>query len=126
MIEPNYVMKATVSRVVDGDTVVMDVSPAFRFLVQEYKFRLHGINTPELHDKDPTVRALANKAKDYVKAAIEGKNIFVQTFKTPRTSVDMIDSFGRYLAKIYYDKNGTQICLNDELVDLGLAVVFMP
>lgn len=120
MIQPNYVMKATVIRVIDGDTVCLSVSPAFNFYFHGYKFRLHGIDTPEKNSTDPDKRALAMKATEYVKNAIESKPILVQFIKT-KGGADLIDSFGRYLAVIFYTENGEQRNLNDELLALGLA-----
>jgi endonuclease YncB( thermonuclease family) len=41
------------------------------------------------------------------------------------TKKDVKEKFGRYLAKIYYQDGLEWICINDELIELGLAVPFM-
>lgn len=123
MIEPNYVMKCFVDRVIDGDTVVLRVSPAFKIVLMDYKFRLYGIDTAELNSKDEAQRELAKKAKDHVIAAILGKEVIIQAIRT-KQSYEMIDSFGRYLVVVYYDKKGEQVNLNEELVAMGLAKVW--
>lgn len=123
-IGPNYTFNGTVTRVIDGDTVVMTVSPAFKIQLVDYKFRLYGIDTCELNAKDEELRKKAVEAKHYVQKCIEGKDVVVKTYKNSK-GAELIDSFGRYLAEIYYtDDVGKQINLNQELLDLGLAVKF--
>jgi micrococcal nuclease len=46
--EPVYRYKVDVIRVIDGDTIVMDVDLGFNTWVRKVKFRLKGINAPEL------------------------------------------------------------------------------
>lgn len=127
-IEPNYVMNAFVTRVIDGDTVVMNIDPAFEVSFNNRKVRLYGIDTAELNSTDPVMRDLAQKARDLVKARVEGKRVIVRSVKNS-SGADKIDSFGRYLFDVFYDEiqaDGTiiQKSLNQELVDLGLAVPF--
>lgn len=120
MIAPNYVMKAVVRRVIDGDTIDVTVSPAFKIKV-DIRLRLFGIDTPELNDKDEAKRNKAILAKSHVRNSIEGKDILVQTHKNG----DAVDSFGRYLADVYYPRaDGSFGFLNQELVELDLAQVF--
>lgn len=120
MIEPNYVMKGFVERVIDGDSVIMTVSPAFKIYLKNYKFRFYGIDTAELNSKDPGERDLAKQAKTHVVSAIEGKDVIIKTIKNTK-GAELIDSFGRYLVIIYYMKDEIQIDLNFELLELGLA-----
>jgi endonuclease YncB( thermonuclease family) len=123
IVAPNYIFKGIVTRVIDGDTLVMTVSPAFKIQLVEYKFRLHGIDTHELNSTDLGKRKLAVEAKEVVRAAVEGKEVLVRTIKNTK-GADHIDSFGRYLVEIFYSdpKDGRQINLNQELLDLGLAI----
>lgn len=124
-IAPNYVMKATCTKVLDGDTVILTVSPAFNVYHQGLHFRLKGINTPELKDANPKIRTLANKAKKFLTDAILGKEILLETIKTKSTG-QKLDKYGRYLAIIYaVDAEGVQYCVNEVMVARGLAVPFM-
>ena len=45
-MEPNYVYRCTVTRVVDGDTVDADIDLGFKIIYKE-RIRLMGIDTPE-------------------------------------------------------------------------------
>ena len=46
-MEPAYVYRAKARRIVDGDTVDMDVDLGF-FVSVRIRFRLKGIDTPEI------------------------------------------------------------------------------
>lgn len=125
MLQPNYVMQAQVTRVIDGDTLVVNVSPAFKLQFVDYKIRLHGVDTPELNSTDPLVRQKAVDAKMFVRMTVEGKEVLLQTVKR-KSGGDTIDSFGRYLAIIYYiGFDGQQKNLNEELLALGFAVPYV-
>ena len=58
------VVAATVVSVYDGDTLTVRVDDLPTWLGQTIPVRVRGIDTPEMRDKRPEVRALARKAKD--------------------------------------------------------------
>jgi len=109
--------KAKVVNVVDGDTVDLDTDLGFRITFRQ-RYRLYGVDTPEMNDPDPAVRAMAVKAKEFVLAQVGGKEIVVNTH------LDRADKYGRWLALIHVkDAAGAWMDLNAELVRLGLARV---
>lgn len=122
MTDPNYIMNCTCTRVVDGDTAVFDVSPGFNILMQGLIFRFNGINAPELKSKVKSTAALALKAKQFVIAAILGKDVQVQ-FTKNHGDQEKIDKYGRYLAVVWYvpATGGEKINLNLQMIALGLA-----
>ena len=65
---------------------------------------LLGVDTPERGQEN------YKEATDFTKTCVEGKKIYVQTYKS--------DVFGRYLANVWYE-NG-QRSLNDDLRSAGL------
>ena len=117
-----YQYKAKVIRVVDGDTVYLeiDLGLTVRTITD---VRLIGVNTPE------TVGATKEaglKSKAYVEQALPKDSlVYVITYKA--------EKYGRYLADIYYLPGATEVeqikasgrHLNKELLDKGLAVPFM-
>lgn len=123
MIEPNYVMKCVCKRVIDGDTAVFDVSPGFNVIMQGLTFRFNGINAPELKSSNEATAAKAKEAREFVRNRIEGKEVFVQ-FTKNTADQEKIDKYGRYLAVVFYEAEGLQVNLNDQLVRLGLAKVY--
>ena len=104
-----YQYRAKILRVVDGDTVDVEVDLGFHIKV-EMKLRLYGINAPELKEDAGKV------SRDKLKEMLDGKVVTVYTIK------DRQEKYGRYLAKIVLDDN-TEI--NNWLVEQGLAVRYM-
>ena len=118
-----YIFNAICTHVVDGDTFDCTIDLGFH-LTSLQRLRLHGVNTPELRSSNPEEREAAQKAKDYVIEMVMGKNLKVQTYKD--------DAFGRYLAKVFIPLESTSysnvqayVCLNDLLIEEGLAVPYM-
>jgi len=111
-----YHYRMRVTKVVDGDTVYGDVDLGFNFVQKRMEFRFAGINTPELRGDN---REAGLKSKEYVINRLLDKDVIIITKK------DVKEKFGRYLAFIYYQDGLEWKCINDELVNLGLAVKFM-
>jgi micrococcal nuclease len=107
MKKTDYIYSANIARVIDGDSIMAVIDLGFKIHKTEY-FRLYGINAPELrgeHKKD----GLLSKAA--LAERIEGKDVVIQTMR------DRKGKYGRYLAKIW----DGEVCLNDWLVEEGLA-----
>jgi micrococcal nuclease len=60
-----YTYKATIVRVIDGDTVVLNIDLGFK-IHHISPCRLAGINAPEMNAKDEKVRAAAVQSKEYL------------------------------------------------------------
>lgn len=98
-------MEATVVRVIDGDTIEVDI------IGMRFKVRYIGIDTPELNDELPELRALAQEATRLNRELVEGKTVRLEK------DVSGTDNFGRLLRYVYVD----DIFVNAELVERGLA-----
>ena len=110
-----YVFPARSVRVVDGDTLILEISVGF-YLTTTHSVRLLRVNAPEM--KTPTY-AEGHAAKAYVEAwlaegAIGDWPYVVETHKS--------DVFGRYLAEVWRLSDGTN--LSDALLDSGNAVAY--
>ena len=109
-----YEYKARLSRVVDGDTVYLFCDLGFRVTV-EVEFRLLGINTPEVVGVQK-VSGLAAKAE------VER----VLALGPLRVVSDKAEKYGRWLGTIFVKlQNGTELNLNQHLLDTGFAKVYM-
>jgi micrococcal nuclease len=113
---------ATVVRIVDGDTLYLDIDLGF-FIRMTIDVRLKGLNTPEIRGE---ARAAGLQAKAFVEQALPpGTLVLVKTFKA--------EKYGRYLAEVRYlpgARTRDEIAangrlLNQELLDRGLAVPYM-
>jgi len=114
---------AKVVRIVDGDTLYLDVDLGF-FIRMTIDVRLNGVNTPET--RGPS-RQAGLKSKAYVEQAVPvGSTVVVQTYKA--------EKYGRYLADLWYLPGATDWdeikskgrLLNQELLDKGLAIPYNP
>lgn len=58
-----YEYKAVISRVVDGDTVDVDIDLGFNVWLKKQRIRLYGIDTPESRTRDKVEKVFGNLAK---------------------------------------------------------------
>jgi len=112
MQQPAYVYNAVITNVVDGDTIDARVDLGFYASVN-IRFRLNGIDTPELTSTDASVRMVAVKAREFVKQ-FNGQSITLHSYKT--------DKYGRWLADIFVQ--GSTKSLNQTLLEENLAVPY--
>ncbi len=94
-----------VSKVIDGDTLILDNGDHVRFI---------GINTPELGHGKFKDEPLANQARQFVQRQLEGREIYLQDEPAQR------DKYGRRLAHIV-TAAGENIQIG--LLERGLAFV---
>lgn len=98
---------ATVTRVVDGDTVELTFADG-----NSEKLRLIGVDTPETVHPTIGEEPGGREASDYTKAALTGKTVLVEF------DVEQRDRYGRLLGYLY-TADGT--LFNATLMDEGLA-----
>ncbi|HET7110212.1 MAG TPA: thermonuclease family protein [Gemmatimonadales bacterium] len=102
-----YQYRADVIRIVDGDTLHLDVDLGFDIRRAD-TFRLYGINAPELS----TAEGLA--AKDWLTDQLAGGIDMVTTHKDTR------EKYGRYLGTLWVDG----VNINEAMVEAGHAVPY--
>lgn len=93
----------TVTRVVDGDTIVLE---------DGQKVRLIGVDTPETVDPRKPVQFFGKEASAFTRAELEGKRVRLE-YDWERT-----DKYGRTLAYVYLE-DGT--LFNAKLIASGYA-----
>jgi micrococcal nuclease len=93
--ESNTDGKATVIRVVDGDTIVVHIGG------RDENVRLLGIDTPETHKPDTPVECYGPEASDRM-AALLPRGTTVRLVR----DVEARDRYGRLLAYVYRDSDG--------------------
>lgn len=97
--------KGIVTNVVDGDTVDIILDHGFR-VTSEQRVRLLGVDTPERGQEN------YKEAKEFTTEKLLNKSVIIQTYKG--------DSFGRYLANIFYEEKGEIYNISQELMNKGL------
>lgn len=107
---PAYTYRAELVRVIDGDTIVVDLDLGLGIWVRKQYLRLYGINTPELRGDD---REAGHRAKLFAIEKLHGAHkLVVQTHKG-----DSKGKYGRWLATVWcLDFDGNWLNLNEELV----------
>ena len=61
-----YEYKATIVKVVDGDSIYVDIDLGFDVWIRNQSIRLYGIDTPECRQRDKAKKAHGLLAKAYV------------------------------------------------------------
>lgn len=108
----SYTYEAFVTDVYDGDTITARVDLGF-YMTAEVKFRLYGIDTPEMHGED---KIEGKRVRDLVRDRILNKHVLLKSHK------GKTGKYGRWLAEvIFIDDDGIQTNLNLLLVSEGNA-----
>lgn len=109
-----YIRRARVRRVVDGDTIDVDIDLGFHATVS-HRLRLAGVDTPELRNKTTKVEALA--AKQYVEDWVESEDDWPLIIRTEKTG-----KWNRWIAQIW--RTGDPVDLSTALINEGLGVEY--
>jgi len=106
-----YSIESKVTKIIDGDTIQVDMYIFPNLTYSNIKVRLEGINADELKSKSER----AYKAKQALEALILDKNVIVE--------FNGLQSFNRYIGKVYLESDIDDVdiakyLLNNNLVDV--------
>ncbi len=114
MSSRRYTYEARCVRVVDGDTLDLDINLGF-YLLTRQRVRLIGVDTPEMRSRDPQERQEARQATQYVREWVgDAKKLSEDEFYL-EVETYKADSFGRWLADICAGGEN----LSENLIDEG-------
>tara|TARA_R110000751_G_scaffold14809_4_gene47828 strand:- start:623 stop:1030 length:408 start_codon:yes stop_codon:yes gene_type:complete len=109
-----YEYNCKIVRVIDGDSIIIDIDLGFSHFIHNESIRLYGIDTPECRTRDAEEKAAGLLAKKFVEEALHVGGTYTLTTKEK-------GKFGRYLGTIYLtDKTS----INAALVKERLAVPY--
>jgi|688.fasta_scaffold95292_2 micrococcal nuclease len=109
-----YRLKA-VAKVVDGDTVGLDLDLGFSITLRQ-RVRFYGLDAPEIRSKDPAEKAKGQESQAFVSQWFErGGDVLVRTSKE--------EKYGRMLADCYREGEPS---LCTELLERVLARPYLP
>lgn len=104
---------AVVDHVHDGDTVIVSV-PGWPAVISPIQVRVYGIDTAELHDPRPEIRAQAELARDWLASRLPpGTSVMLRDVRR--------DKYFRLLASITATVDGETCDVAEEMVRRGLA-----
>tara|TARA_R100000781_G_scaffold54626_1_gene35674 strand:+ start:71 stop:484 length:414 start_codon:yes stop_codon:yes gene_type:complete len=110
-----YQYKVKVTRVVDGDTVDVDIDLGFSVVLKKQRVRLYEIDTPESRTRDKEEKKFGLLAKNYLKKVCEsGEQILLVSHDKGK--------FGRILGELFVE--GEDKSINMHMVDNFHAVYY--
>jgi len=109
-----YEYPCKIVRVVDGDTVDVDIDLGFSHWIHNERIRLYGVDTPECRTRDAEEKAAGLLAKKFVEDALHVGGTYTLTTKEK-------GKFGRYLGVIMLSDRTS---INAVLVTEHLAVPY--
>ena len=111
MKRDDFVRNAIVRKVVDGDTIEVDIDLGFH-VRGVHRLRLAGINTPEIRGPE---RPFGLQSKAYVEELLPvGTEVAMRSQKDGKYH-------NRYIADLWLDVGGKEVHINTHLVERGLA-----
>jgi len=117
-----YEYKCKVLRIVDGDTVDIDIDLGFGVWMHKERVRMYGIDTPESRTKDLEEKKYGLMSKEFVKSMMPIGSI--QTLRTAK--YDDKGKFGRILGEfiVYDSKEDHLASLKDIMIRECLGVEY--
>lgn len=91
-----YLYKVSILRVVDGDTVDVDIDLGFSTILKKKRVRLYGIDTPESRTRDLEEKKYGKAAKAFLVECLEGKEVMMKVHDKGK--------FGRIIGELFVEK----------------------
>ena len=119
-----YEYRARLVKVVDGDTVDVDIDLGFGIWMKDERVRIMGIDTPESRTRDQVEKLFGKAASARVKELLD-EDIILKT-QIARDGEDMKGKYGRILGDFIVERfeDGKQEMLTDILIQEGHAVAY--
>ena len=120
-----YEYKAKVVKIVDGDTVDVDIDLGFGIVLSDERVRIMGIDTPESRTRDKVEKKFGLAAKERLKSLL-GKTCTLKT-QINKNGEDMKGKFGRILGDfdVYDATTDSWKPVTQVMIDEGHAVPYM-
>jgi len=107
--------RSKVVKVIDGDTIRLDIDLGFSIILANQTVRLYGIDTPESRTRDKVEKFYGNLSKKFMTDRCK-KGSYI----TLRTHLDQKGKFGRILGEIIVNDES----LNELMKSQYLAVEY--
>ena len=112
-----YEYRVEIVRVVDGDTVDVDIDLGFGVWLKKQRVRLYGIDTPESRTRDLNEKKYGLMAKEYLKERISNGAIL-------KTKLYGKCKYGRILGEFIVLDNEVRVNVNQEMIDNHYGVAY--
>jgi len=112
-----YQYKVSVVKVVDGDTLDVNIDLGFGMTYKKQRVRMMGIDTPESCTRDKVEKLFGKASKKHLKKLLESAE-----------SISLIShdkgKFGRILGEIYIHNDDAELNVNQKMIDDCHAVPY--
>ena len=114
-----YEDRCKLRKVVDGDTVDVDIDLGFGVWLNDQRIRLYGVDTPESRTRDLEEKKYGLAAKAYVEKFLDDEWLVLKT-----ETYDAAGKFGRILGSLYRTTNYADQSVNEYLIEKYHAVPY--
>ena len=121
-----YEYRAKILRVVDGDTVDVDIDLGFGVWMHKERVRMMGIDTPESRTRDKVEKKFGLASKEYVKAYLPIGSMQILKTEIDKSGEDKKGKFGRILGDflVYDSKEDAKKKLTEIMISQGYGVAY--
>lgn len=112
--------KCKINRVIDGDTVDIDLYLGFEIVLQDQRVRLYGIDTPESRTSDEVEKKFGLASKARLKELLKNAEKIVLQTHLDKHGDDEKGKFGRILGDFLVDG----VSVSETLINEHQAVAY--
>jgi len=111
--------KCKLLRVVDGDTIDVDIDLGFGVWLRKQRIRMYGIDSPESRTRDKEEKKYGLASKNFLKGMCDDKEGLII-----KTKKDGKGKFGRILGEMWRTTNYADKSINQYCIDKHHAVAY--
>ena len=114
-----YEYRCKLIKVIDGDTIDIDIDLGFGVWMTSQRIRMYGIDTPESRTRDLEEKKYGLAAKDYLSGMLDDEGgLILKTHKDER------GKFGRILGEVWRTTNLADKSINNYMIEKHHAVAY--
>ena len=114
-----YEYRCKVVKIIDGDTVDVDIDLGFGVWLKKERIRMYGIDTPESRTRDLEEKKYGNAAKEFITNMLNDEGGIVL-----KTRKDAEGKYGRILGELWRTTDFADKSINQYMIDKHHAVAY--
>ena len=121
-----YEYRCKIVKIIDGDTVDVDIDLGFGVWMHKERVRMMGIDTPESRTRDKVEKKFGLASKEYVKAYLPIGSMQVLKTEIDKSGEDKKGKFGRILGDflVYDSSEDATKRLTEVMISQGYGVAY--
>ncbi len=114
-----YEYRCKVVKIIDGDTVDVDIDLGFGVWLKKERIRMFGIDTPESRTRDLDEKKYGLMAKEFITKLLDDEGGIVL-----KTRKDAEGKYGRILGELWRTTDFADKSINDYMIEKHHAVAY--